>query len=68
MVDSLEYILFSILLIGGLYIYKKDWYSQKGFYHYFRVFIHIVLGIFLVGGWLYLVVYGFIKYIYKHYL
>jgi hypothetical protein len=67
MVNGFDFILFSILLIIGLYIYKKDWYSQKGFYHYFRVIIHIVLGLFLVGGFLYLVVYGFIRYFYKHF-
>jgi hypothetical protein len=68
MVDGLEYIFFSMLLIGGLYIYKKDWYSQKGFYHYFRVITNIIFLGSLVLGLLYIVVYGFIRYIYKHYL
>lgn len=63
-----ELILFSILLIGGLYVYKKDLYNQKGFYHYFRLITNIIFLGSLVLGLLYIVVYGFIKYIYKHYL
>jgi hypothetical protein len=66
--NGIEFILFSILLIGGLFIYYKDWYNQKGFYHYFRVIINIIFLGSLVLGLLYIVVYGFIRNIYKHYL
>jgi hypothetical protein len=62
-----EYILFSILLIGGSFIYYKDWYSQKGFYHYFRVIINIIFGVSLLFFWV-VIFDGIIKYIYKHYL
>ncbi len=66
--NELELILFFVCWIGGFYVYKKDWYNQKGFYHYFRVIINIIFCGSLVLGLSYLTIYGLIRYIIKHYL